>query len=40
MLVLAIGSEARTRKYLPDLPIVREVELVCAERLASSSQMP
>ena len=39
MLVLAIGSEARTRKYLPDLPIVREVELVCAERGASDDEL-
>ena len=32
MKVLTIGNEARTRKYLPDLPIVDEVDLVCAER--------
>lgn len=39
MLVLTVGSEARTRKYLPDLPIVREVELVCAERGASDDEL-
>lgn len=32
MKVLAIGSEARTRKYLPDLAIAREVDLVCVKR--------
>ena len=32
MKVLAIGNEARTRKYLPDLAIAREADLVCAKR--------
>lgn len=39
MLVLTVGSEARTRKYLPDLPITREVDLVCAERGASNDEL-
>ena len=39
MLVLTVGSEARTRKYLPDLPIAREVDLVCAERGASNDDL-
>lgn len=39
MKVLTIGSEARTRKYLPDLPIAREAELVCAERGAANEEL-
>ena len=39
MLVLTVGSEVRTRKYLPDLPITREVDLVCAERGASNDEL-
>lgn len=39
MLVLTVGSEARTRKYLPDLPITREVDLVCVERGASNDDL-
>ena len=39
MLVLTVGSEARTRKYLPDLPITREVELVYAERGAANDDL-
>ena len=39
MLVLTVGSEARTRKYLPDLPITRDAELVCAERGASNDDL-
>lgn len=32
MKLLVIGDEERTRKYLPDLPIVREVEVVVVKR--------
>lgn len=32
MLLLVIGDEARTRKYLPDLPIVDEVDLTVVPR--------
>ena len=39
MLVLTVGSEARTRKYLPDLPITREVDLVCAERGVANDEL-
>ena len=39
MLVLTVGSEARTRKYLPDLTITREVELVCVERGAANDDL-
>ncbi len=39
MKVLTVGSEARTRKYLPDLPIVHKAELVCAERGASDDEL-
>ena len=39
MLVLTVGSEARTRKYLPDLPITRDAGLVCAERGASNDDL-
>lgn len=39
MKVLAIGSEARTRKYLPDLPIAREAELVCAGRGVANDEL-
>ena len=39
MKVLTIGSEARTRKYLPDLPIAREAELVCSERGAANEEL-
>ena len=39
MLVLTVGSEARTRKYLPDLPITRDVDLVCAERGVANDEL-
>ena len=39
MLVLTVGSEARTRKYLPDLPITRDAELVCAERGVANDEL-
>lgn len=39
MKLLVIGDEARTRKYLPDLPIVREVELVVAPRGTSDAAL-
>ena len=39
MKVLTIGSEARTRKYLPNLPIARESELVCAKRGAANDEL-
>lgn len=35
MKLLVIGSQARVEKYLPDLPIAREVETVVVERGAS-----
>ena len=38
-MVLTVGSEARTRKYLPDLTITREVELVCVERGAANDDL-
>ena len=39
MKILIIGSEARTRKYLPDLPIVDEVDWVVAKRGASDAEL-
>ena len=32
MKMLVIGDEARVQKYLPDLPIVHDTEIVVAER--------
>lgn len=39
MKLLVIGSKARTEKYLPDLPITREVETVVVERGASDDEI-
>lgn len=39
MKLLVIGDERRTRKYLPDLPIVGEVELVVAPRGTSDDEL-
>ncbi len=39
MKLLVIGSKERTEKYLPDLPIVREVETVVAERGAPDEKL-
>lgn len=39
MKLLVIGSKARTEKYLPDLPITREVETVVVERGASDDKI-
>ena len=39
MKMLVIGDEARTRTYLPELPIVREAELVVVPRGTSDDQI-
>lgn len=39
MKLLVIGSKARVEKYLPDLPITREVETVVVERGASDDEI-
>lgn len=39
MKILIIGNRARTEKYLPDLPIVNEVEWVVAERGTSDEEL-
>ena len=39
MKLLVIGSKARTEKYLPNLPIVNEVEIVVVERGASDDEI-
>lgn len=39
MKLLVIGNEERTRKYLPDLPITREVDIVVAERGSSNEEI-
>ena len=39
MKLLVVGSKARTEKYLPDLPIAREVEIVVVERGASDDEI-
>lgn len=39
MKLLVIGSKARTEKYLPNLPIVNEVEIVVVERGASDGEI-
>lgn len=39
MKLLVIGSQARVEKYLPDLPITREVETVVVERDASDEDI-
>ena len=39
MKLLVIGNEERTRKYLPDLPITREVEVVVAQRGATNEEI-
>ena len=39
MKMLVIGDEVRTRTYLPDLPIVREAELVVVPRGTSDDQI-
>jgi phosphoglycerate dehydrogenase-like enzyme len=39
MKLLVIGSKERTEKYLPDLPIVSQVEIVVAPRGASNAEI-
>lgn len=39
MKLLVIGSQARVEKYLPDLPITREVETVVVERGTSDEEI-
>ena len=39
MKLLIIGNEARAKKYLPDLPITHEVEIVIAERGTSDDEI-
>lgn len=39
MKLLVIGSKARAEKYLPNLPIVNEVEIVVVERGASDDEI-
>ena len=39
MKMLVIGDEARTRKYLPDLPVVAQTELVVAPRALSEDDI-
>ena len=39
MKLLVIGSEERTRKYLPDTPLVKEVEVVVAARGSSDEDI-
>ena len=39
MKLLVIGSEERTRKYLPDTPLVEEVEVVVAARGSSDEDI-
>ena len=39
MKLLVIGSKARTEKYLPDLPITREVKTVVVERGTSDDEI-
>lgn len=39
MKLLVIGNEERTKKYLPDMPVTHEVELVVAPRGASNEEI-
>ena len=39
MRLLVIGDEARTKKYLPDLPIVGEVDVVVVKRGSSDDDI-
>lgn len=39
MKLLVIGDEARVQKYLPDLPLAREVEIVVAARGTSDEEL-
>ncbi len=39
MKLLVIGNKERTEKYMPDIPLTREIEIVVAQRGASNAEL-